>query len=178
MTTSRCPTPTAVIAREGGRSSIPEASVMESRSRGVLDTPLSRCNDGRTEQRKRSCNPDAVSPGQPAGLNPESIITIGSIDSGLALRPAGLHYRMLTPAARPMQMVRVKKNASNKDSRRLRGEPYFVRGSVGHRRDVCGTAWQLAPPRRCAVHSCRVPDSGMAFDRRAGRPFGVLRCRS
>ena len=31
---------TAVIAREGGRSSIPETPVMESRSRGVLDTPL------------------------------------------------------------------------------------------------------------------------------------------
>jgi hypothetical protein len=29
-----------VIAREGGRSSIPETPVMESRSRGVLDTPL------------------------------------------------------------------------------------------------------------------------------------------
>src|SRR5258705_2197057 len=32
----------AVIAREGGRSSIPETTVMESRSRGVLDTPLPR----------------------------------------------------------------------------------------------------------------------------------------
>jgi hypothetical protein len=27
-----------VIAREGGRSSIPETALMESRSRGVLDT--------------------------------------------------------------------------------------------------------------------------------------------
>jgi hypothetical protein len=27
-----------------------------------------------------------VIPGQPAGLNPESITTIGSLDSGLALR--------------------------------------------------------------------------------------------
>src|SRR3954449_8631575 len=32
----------AVIAREGGRSGIPEASVMEPISRGVLDTPSSR----------------------------------------------------------------------------------------------------------------------------------------
>jgi len=32
--------PSAVIAREGGRSSIPETAVMESGSRGVLDAPL------------------------------------------------------------------------------------------------------------------------------------------
>ena len=32
----------AVIAREGGRSSIPEASAIEPRSHGVLDTPPSR----------------------------------------------------------------------------------------------------------------------------------------
>jgi hypothetical protein len=32
----------AVIVREGGRSSIPEASVMKSIRRGVLDAPLSR----------------------------------------------------------------------------------------------------------------------------------------
>jgi hypothetical protein len=32
----------AVIAREGGRSSIPETLMIESRSRGVLDHPLSR----------------------------------------------------------------------------------------------------------------------------------------
>jgi hypothetical protein len=31
-----------VIAREGGRSSIPEAAVMESRGRSVLDTPHAR----------------------------------------------------------------------------------------------------------------------------------------
>ncbi len=31
-----------VIVREGGRSSIPEAAVIEPRSRGVLDTPPSR----------------------------------------------------------------------------------------------------------------------------------------
>jgi hypothetical protein len=30
----------AVIVREGGRSSIPEAAVIESRSRGVLDTRM------------------------------------------------------------------------------------------------------------------------------------------
>src|SRR6478736_4152181 len=34
--------PTAVIASEGGRSSIPEAAVLESKGRGVLDHPLSR----------------------------------------------------------------------------------------------------------------------------------------
>src|SRR5829696_7657373 len=34
--------PQAVIAREGGRSSIPETSVTESRSRSVLDAPPSR----------------------------------------------------------------------------------------------------------------------------------------
>jgi hypothetical protein len=32
----------AVIVRESGRSSIPEKVVMESKSRGVLDHPLSR----------------------------------------------------------------------------------------------------------------------------------------
>src|ERR1700692_4023477 len=37
----------AVIAREGGRSSIPETSVMESRSCGVLDTPHARGMTGR-----------------------------------------------------------------------------------------------------------------------------------
>ena len=35
-------THSAVIVREGGRSSIPETPVMESRSRGVLDTPHAR----------------------------------------------------------------------------------------------------------------------------------------
>ena len=35
-------THSTVIVREGGRSSIPEAAVMESISRGVLDTPPSR----------------------------------------------------------------------------------------------------------------------------------------
>ena len=40
MTLSTRATPTAVIAREGGRSSIPEPPVMESRSRGVPCTPL------------------------------------------------------------------------------------------------------------------------------------------
>ena len=35
-------THSAVIVREGGRSSIPEAAVIESRSRSVLDTPHSR----------------------------------------------------------------------------------------------------------------------------------------
>jgi len=35
----------AVIAREGGRSSIPETPVMESRSRGVLDRPVEPDDD-------------------------------------------------------------------------------------------------------------------------------------
>ena len=35
-----------VIARESGRSSIPETAVIEPISRGVLDTPLSRCMTG------------------------------------------------------------------------------------------------------------------------------------
>jgi hypothetical protein len=35
-----------VIAREGGRSSIPETPVMESRSRGVLDRPVKPDDDG------------------------------------------------------------------------------------------------------------------------------------
>jgi hypothetical protein len=35
----------AVIAREGGRSSIPETPVMESRSRGVLDRPVKPDDD-------------------------------------------------------------------------------------------------------------------------------------
>src|ERR1700686_3678287 len=35
-------TPSAVTAREGGRSSIPETPMMESRGRGVLDTPHAR----------------------------------------------------------------------------------------------------------------------------------------
>jgi hypothetical protein len=37
--------PTAVIAREGGRSGIPETPVMESRSRGVLDRPVKPDDD-------------------------------------------------------------------------------------------------------------------------------------
>jgi hypothetical protein len=44
--------PPAVIARESGRSSIPETSVTESISRGVLDTPHAR---GMTA----NCAPDA-----------------------------------------------------------------------------------------------------------------------
>jgi hypothetical protein len=42
--------PKAVIAREGGRSSIPETPRQESKGRGVLDAPLSRgmtAEDGR-----------------------------------------------------------------------------------------------------------------------------------
>jgi hypothetical protein len=39
-------TPSLVVAREGGRSSIPETPMMEARSRGVLDTPLSRSMTG------------------------------------------------------------------------------------------------------------------------------------
>ena len=38
----RVRTPTTVIARESGRSSIPETLMMESKGRGVLDTPHSR----------------------------------------------------------------------------------------------------------------------------------------
>jgi hypothetical protein len=48
-----------VIVREGGRSSIPEASVIEPRSRGVLDTPHARgttvCGWGRSHP--RHCEP-------------------------------------------------------------------------------------------------------------------------
>jgi hypothetical protein len=40
MTVSTRAVLSAVIAREGGRSSIPETPVMESRIRSVLDTPL------------------------------------------------------------------------------------------------------------------------------------------
>jgi hypothetical protein len=36
------PHPLTVVAREGGRSSIPETAAMESRSFGVLDTPHAR----------------------------------------------------------------------------------------------------------------------------------------
>jgi hypothetical protein len=46
MTVSTAPYPPAVVAREGGRSSIPETPMMEARSRGVLDTPLSRSMTG------------------------------------------------------------------------------------------------------------------------------------
>jgi hypothetical protein len=47
----------AVIAREGGRSSIPETPAMESRSRGVLDRPVKPDDDSsswRSETTKRS----------------------------------------------------------------------------------------------------------------------------
>jgi hypothetical protein len=47
----------AVIAREGGRSSIPETPVMESRSRGVLDRQVKPDDDSsswRCETTKRS----------------------------------------------------------------------------------------------------------------------------
>src|SRR5450631_2012224 len=54
------------------------------------------------------------------------------------------------------------------------GKQYFVGRSICYRRDVCGAAWQLAPARRRTVHSCRLPYSGMASDRRAGGPFGGL----
>jgi hypothetical protein len=40
MTVSTRTTLSIVIVREGGRSSIPEKSVIELRGRGVLDTPL------------------------------------------------------------------------------------------------------------------------------------------
>jgi hypothetical protein len=35
---------TLVVAREGGRSSIPETPMMESKNRGVLDSPLKPCH--------------------------------------------------------------------------------------------------------------------------------------
>ena len=53
-------------------------------------------------------------------------------------------------------------------------EQYFAGRPIRYRRDVRGAAWQPASPRRRAVDSCRVPDSGMASDRRAGRPAGGL----
>ena len=55
-----------------------------------------------------------------------------------------------------------------------RGETHFAGGPIRYRRDVRGAAGQLAPPRRRALHSRRIPDSGMASDRRAGRPAGGL----
>jgi hypothetical protein len=45
MTAPARATPSVVIAREGGRSSIPETPVMESRSRGVLDRPVKPDDD-------------------------------------------------------------------------------------------------------------------------------------
>ena len=56
-------------------------------------------------------------------------------------------------------------------------ERNFAGGALRYRRDVRGAAWQLASARRRAFHSCRVPDSGMASERRAGRPAGGLRRR-
>src|SRR3981081_2576510 len=51
-----------VIARAGGRSSIPETAVIESRSRGVLDHPLSRVMTSFASLRgangSRECAPD------------------------------------------------------------------------------------------------------------------------
>src|SRR5258708_1855106 len=58
------PTFTAVIVRESGRSSIPEAIVIESRSRGVVDRPLSRAMTVTMER--------LVIPGQCEAPNPES----------------------------------------------------------------------------------------------------------
>src|SRR5258706_3997023 len=58
------PTLPAVIVRERGGSSIPEAIVIESRSRGVLDRPLSRATTV-TMQR-------LVIPGRCEASNPES----------------------------------------------------------------------------------------------------------
>jgi len=53
MTVSTRATPTTVIAREGGRSSIPEASVIESRSRGVQAR-------GRRRWKRMTSNPVSV----------------------------------------------------------------------------------------------------------------------
>ena len=58
------------------------------------------------------------------------------------------------------------------------GERNFAGGPIRHRRDVRGAARQPASARRGAVDSRRLPDSGMASERRAGRPAGGLgRCR-
>jgi len=43
-----CGYTSGVIAREGGRPSIPETLMIESRSRGVLDHPLSATCPGQT----------------------------------------------------------------------------------------------------------------------------------
>jgi hypothetical protein len=56
---------------------------MESRSRGVLDRPVSRTMTVQWISETPE-NPKAVIPGQPAGLSPESITTIASMDLRLA----------------------------------------------------------------------------------------------
>jgi hypothetical protein len=47
----------AVIAREGGRSSIPETLVIKSRSRGVLDRPVKPDDDNSLWRSKRRNDP-------------------------------------------------------------------------------------------------------------------------
>src|SRR5450755_4417421 len=71
----------AVVARESGRSSIPETPIMEARSHGVLVTPLSRSMTvlARSDV---TLNSDAVIPGWSEGPDPESR------DSGFALSRA------------------------------------------------------------------------------------------
>src|SRR5450755_653627 len=61
----------AVVARESGRSSIPETPIMEARSHGVLVTPLSRSMTvlARSDV---TLNSDAVIPGWSEGPDPES----------------------------------------------------------------------------------------------------------
>jgi hypothetical protein len=44
---ARCLDILSVIAREGGQSRIPEAAVIEPRSRGVLDAPVKPGHDSR-----------------------------------------------------------------------------------------------------------------------------------
>src|SRR2546429_1926045 len=51
-----------VIAREGGRSSIPETPVMESRSCGVLDRPVKPDDDSSLWRAKRRNSPSPSSP--------------------------------------------------------------------------------------------------------------------
>jgi hypothetical protein len=70
----------AVIAREGGRSSIPETPVMESRSRGVLDRPVKPDDDSSSlekrndetihHRRPRESGMGRTLPG-PVGIAPE-----------------------------------------------------------------------------------------------------------
>jgi hypothetical protein len=62
----------SVIVREGGRSSIPETLMIEPRSRGVLDHPLSRVTTASMGQHHRISGTAAARrryPSPPAGIN-------------------------------------------------------------------------------------------------------------